>query len=294
MGKSSGLFVGKTNTDSFFANIQGNFSGNSKLVGQNQGNIFQDNEKEKICEPYNKHQVYESYWKPKIPKNPLPVIAEYKMVIIGEGGVGKTALARRILGEEFEKKYIATMGAEMSSLNVLTNFGLIKFSIWDTAGQEKLGGLREGYYLGAHCAIIMFDLTSRITYKNIPRWNKDLRRVCDNIPTVLVGNKVEAVKFRKIDHKDIRFHQKEKTPYLEISTKTGYQCEKPLLYLLKMLQPSYQIKLLEESVPQPEEHTTLTEEEFQNLMIEGENAEDTPLPANYDKEFGDITQEKDE
>jgi len=256
--------------------------------------MFKDNEEEDIWESYYKHQVYESYWKPKIPKNPKPVIAEYKVVIIGEGGVGKTAFVKRLLGKEFEKKYIPTSGGEKSSLNVLTNYGLFSFSIWDIAGQEKLGGLREGYYIGAHCAIIMFDLTSRITYKNIPKWDKDIKRICYNIPTILVGNKVEEVENRKIDHKEIRFHQKDKISYLEISTKTGYQCEKPLLYLLKKLRSSYQIELLEEPVPQPEEPTTLTEEEFQNLMIEGENAEDTPLPANYDKEFGDITQEKDE
>ena len=62
--------------------------------------------------------------------------------------------------------------------------------MWDTAGQEKLGGLREGYYIGAHAAIIMFDVTSRITYKNVPKWYKDLTRICENIPIVLVGNKV--------------------------------------------------------------------------------------------------------
>lgn len=62
--------------------------------------------------------------------------------------------------------------------------------MWDTAGQEKLGGLREGYYIGGQCAIIMFDVCSRITYKNVPKWYKDLTRICENIPIVLVGNKV--------------------------------------------------------------------------------------------------------
>ena len=67
--------------------------------------------------------------------------------------------------------------------------GLLAF-LRDTAGQEKFGGLRDGYYINGECGIIMFDVTSRITYKNVPTWHRDLTRVCENIPIVLVGNKV--------------------------------------------------------------------------------------------------------
>jgi small GTP-binding protein len=73
-----------------------------------------------------------------------------------------------------------------------TNFGTICFNVWDTAGQEKFGGLRDGYYIQGQCGIIMFDVTSRITYKNVPNWHRDLERVCENIPIVLCGNKVDV------------------------------------------------------------------------------------------------------
>jgi len=62
---------------------------------------------------------------------------------------------------------------------------------------RKLGGLKEGYYVNANAAIIMFDVCSRITYKNVPKWHKDLTRICEGIPIVLVGNKVD-VKDRKV------------------------------------------------------------------------------------------------
>jgi len=52
------------------------------------------------------------------------------------------------------------------------NFGQIQFDVWDTAGQEKFGGLRDGYYINGQCGIIMFDVTSRITYKNVPNWHR--------------------------------------------------------------------------------------------------------------------------
>lgn len=58
------------------------------------------------------------------------------------------------------------------SLTQEQNFGQIQFDVWDTAGQEKFGGLRDGYYINGQCGIIMFDVTSRITYKNVPNWHR--------------------------------------------------------------------------------------------------------------------------
>jgi GTP-binding nuclear protein Ran len=86
----------------------------------------------------------------------------------------------------------ATLGVEVHPLQFSTNFGTICFNVWDTAGQEKFGGLRDGYYIQGQCGIIMFDVTSRITYKSVPNWHRDLERVCENIPIVLCGNKVDV------------------------------------------------------------------------------------------------------
>jgi small GTP-binding protein len=117
----------------------------------------------------------------------------------------------------------ATLGVEVHPLNFHTNFGTICFNVWDTAGQEKFGGLRDGYYIQGQCGIIMFDVTSRITYKNVPNWHRDLERVCENIPIVLCGNKVDVkvslghcvswaplttVQERKVKTGNVTFHRK--------------------------------------------------------------------------------------
>ena len=160
--------------------------------------------------------------------------AEFKLVVIGDGGVGKTTFVKRHLTGEFQKPYIPTKGAECNVIDFYTNHGKIRFHIWDTAGQEKFGNLRECYYIGAHCAIIMFDLTSRQTYKNVPKWHKDLVKICENIPIVLVGNKAD-VKERKLKARQINFHRKRSLQYFDVSAKSNYQFEKPFVWLLKQL-----------------------------------------------------------
>ena len=71
----------------------------------------------------------------------------FKCVLLGDGGTGKTTFVKRHLTGEFEKKYVATLGVEVHPLVFHTNRGAIRFNVWDTAGQEKFGGLRDGYYI---------------------------------------------------------------------------------------------------------------------------------------------------
>jgi len=105
-------------------------------------------------------------------------------------------------------------------------------------------------FISGQCAIIMFDVTSRVTYKNVPNWHRDLTRVCENIPIVLTGNKVD-IKDRKVKAKSIVFHRKKNLQvsfiilfcqfynsilqYYDISAKSNYNFEKPFLWLARKL-----------------------------------------------------------
>eukprot|EP00928_Gymnodinium_smaydae_P002832 TRINITY_DN11034_c0_g1_i1.p1 TRINITY_DN11034_c0_g1~~TRINITY_DN11034_c0_g1_i1.p1 ORF type:complete len:254 (+),score=25.93 TRINITY_DN11034_c0_g1_i1:49-810(+) len=161
-------------------------------------------------------------------------VAEFKLVLVGDGGVGKTTLVKRHVSGEFTKKYVPTLGVEISQLRFETNCGPIVFNVWDTAGQEKFGGLRDGYYVGSHGAIIMFDVTSRITYQNVPKWFQDIQRACGSLPCVLVGNKVD-VKEREVKAQNISFHRKRGIRYYDVSAKSNYNFEMPFLYLAQRL-----------------------------------------------------------
>jgi len=204
----------------------------------------------------------------------------FKLVLVGDGGVGKTTFVKRHLTGEFEKKYVATLGVEVHPLAFTTNRGPIVFNVWDTAGQEKFGGLRDGYYIQGQCAIVMFDVTSRITYKNVPTWHKDLVRVCENIPIVLCGNKVD-IKDRKVKAKAITFHRKKNLQYYDISAKSNYNFEKPFLWLARKLAGDANLEFVAMPALDPPE-IQMDPELVKKYELEIEAAKNAPLPEEDD------------
>nr|VWO98621.1 Uncharacterized protein [Ganoderma boninense] len=233
-------------------------------------------------------------------------IPTFKLVLVGDGGTGKTTFVKRHLTGEFEKKYIATLGVEVHPLSFSTNFGTICFNVWDTAGQEKFGGLRDGYYIQGQCGIIMFDVTSRITYKNVPNWHRDLERVCENIPIVLCGNKVDVkvhiqyyamspvvgtdhrcflsffvLQERKVKTGSVTFHRKKNIQYFEISAKSNYNFEKPFLWLARKLvgNPSLEFVAAPALAPAEVQVDAALMEQYQRELAQ---AESVPLPEEDD------------
>lgn len=190
-----------------------------------------------------------------------PTVPTFKIVLIGDGGVGKTTFIKRHLTGEFEKRYII-LGPEFNSLVFHTNYGPMRLSTLDIAGQEKFGGLRDGYYVDAEGAIFMFDVTSEQTYKNIGEWIADFKRVVDikSVPMVICGNKVDlpgsqrVVKHHQISANLINLKKKleKDIHYYDISAKSNYNFEKPFLYILRQLTKHDDLVLVEApAIPPP-------------------------------------------
>jgi GTP-binding nuclear protein Ran len=113
---------------------------------------------------------------------------EFKVCLVGNGGVGKTTFVKRFIFREFEKKYVATLGVEVHPLTFDTNYGKITLNMWDTAGQERFGGLRDGYYINGEGAIVFHTEDMEHTCE---RWERDFTRRT-GAPMVRVQTKMDT------------------------------------------------------------------------------------------------------
>ena len=203
---------------------------------------------EKVVSQTNEHGTYKIFlWQSdlrycvlrlphqyKILAHSIPA-PEFKVVLVGDGGVGKrTYLTRYEL-----RGAICYLGTIYIDADVtidrfcylLHQSGPIIFNVWLAQAGDAYGGLRDRWYQQAQGAVLMFDVTSRITYENIPNGHRNLMRVCENIPVVLCGNKAE-IKDRKVKMKQItQSIQKENMQYCDISRNWDYNLEKPFLWL---------------------------------------------------------------
>lgn len=127
-----------------------------------------------------------------------------KLVILGDGGVGKTSLVRHHLTGQFNPMYLPTLGVEVTPIVFNTNKGVIKFNIWDTAGQEKYGGHQENYLVQAKIVILMHS-DSKITYRGLDKYVAMVKKVAPNAYIIICNNKAD-IKGRKIFPRFKDFH----------------------------------------------------------------------------------------
>ncbi|KAI8380803.1 GTP-binding protein [Blakeslea trispora] len=116
----------------------------------------------------------------------------FKLVLIGDSGVGKSNLLSRFTTNEFNLESKSTIGVEFATKNIEIEKRSIKAQIWDTSGQERYRAITGAYYRGAVGALVVYDITRRNSFQNVAHWLKELRDHADqNIVIMLVGNKVD-------------------------------------------------------------------------------------------------------
>ncbi|XP_019410973.1 PREDICTED: ras-related protein Rab-25 [Crocodylus porosus] len=123
----------------------------------------------------------------------------FKVVLIGESGVGKTNLLSRFTRNEFSHDSRTTIGVEFSTRTVLVGDAMVKAQIWDTAGLERYRAITSAYYRGAVGALVVFDITKHQTYDEVERWLKELYDHAEaTIIVMLVGNKTDLTQAREV------------------------------------------------------------------------------------------------
>lgn len=143
----------------------------------------------------------------------------FKVVLIGESGVGKSNLLSRFTKNEFNHDSRTTIGVEFSTRTVQLNNFTIKAQIWDTAGLERYRAITSAYYRGAVGALLVYDITKHLTYESVERWLKELYEHADpHIVVMLVGNKTDLESERSVPNEEAKdFAEKKGLFFLETS-----------------------------------------------------------------------------
>jgi len=113
----------------------------------------------------------------------------FKLLIIGDSGVGKSSLLVRFADNHFSGNYITTIGVDFKIRTIEIQGERVKLQIWDTAGQERFRTITSTYYRGTHGVIVVYDVTSGESFANVKRWLHEIDQNCDVVNRILVGNK---------------------------------------------------------------------------------------------------------
>merc|ERR1711934_829249 len=126
----------------------------------------------------------------------------FKLLLIGDSGVGKSCLLLRFADDTYAESYISTIGVDFKIRTIQLEGKTIKLQIWDTAGQERFRTITSSYYRGAHGIIVVYDITDADSFANVRQWLEEIQRyACEGVNKLLVGNKCDLASKRLVEKK---------------------------------------------------------------------------------------------
>lgn len=145
-----------------------------------------------------------------------------KIIFVGDSGVGKSALLKSFMGEEFTKHYVSTIGVDFEIKQTVMNNKKVHLQIWDTAGQERFRTITTSYYRSSDAILLVFDVSDANSFKNLATWLDNAREYArKDVAMMLIGNKADLQSERAVDYKTAKqFADDNFLPYLETSAKT--------------------------------------------------------------------------
>jgi len=124
----------------------------------------------------------------------------FKIVVVGDCGIGKTSLVQRFKSGMFTERYTNTIGVDFAMKTVLIDGKRIKLQIWDTAGQERFRTITQSYYRSANGVLLVYDITKRSSFLSLQKWVEEIRRyTANNVSWILIGNKCDFESLREVE-----------------------------------------------------------------------------------------------
>jgi len=155
----------------------------------------------------------------------------FKLLLIGDSGVGKSCLLLRFADDTYTESYISTIGVDFKIRTIELDGKTIKLQIWDTAGQERFRTITSSYYRGAHGIIVVYDVTDQESFNNVKNWLQEIDRYAsENVNKLLVGNKADLTAKKVVDYATAKEYADQLgVPFLETSAKNATNVEQAFM-----------------------------------------------------------------
>ena len=190
----------------------------------------------------NSSSVVEDYKIEMLPEDYPQYDLSFKLIFIGDSGVGKSCLTTKAVKNNFEEYYQATVGFEFLTFNMKVNDKVIKLQIWDTCGQEIYKSLISNFYRNSSLAVIIYAIDNKESFNHAENWLNDLKSQANpDVRIFLVGNKADLEEDRKVSKEEGEKYKEEQhlDLFLETSAKTGHNARNVLVEAAKILYKDY-------------------------------------------------------
>ncbi|CAJ0591613.1 unnamed protein product [Cylicocyclus nassatus] len=158
----------------------------------------------------------------------------YKVILIGDSGVGKSNLLSRFTSNSFSIDSKSTIAVEFLTKQVTIDDKLAAVQIWDTAGQERFRAIISSFYRGAHGALLVYDITKPWTFESCKHWLQDLREKSENVSVILVGNKSDLKGLRRVPEDAAKkFAEENNLTFIETSAMDCSNVKEAFMQLLE-------------------------------------------------------------
>ena len=161
----------------------------------------------------------------------------FKLLLIGDSGVGKSCLLLRFAEDSFTDSYLSTIGVDFKIRTIQLEDKTVKLQIWDTAGQERFRTIAAAYYRGAHGIIMVYDVTDGETFSNVKGWLQEIERYAsEDVKKLIIGNKSDLVEKKVIEYSVAKeFADNLSIPFIETSARDATNVEEAFNLMAKTI-----------------------------------------------------------